>query len=211
MKHFIGQRGVVAALASLLAGCASMTTPSITETSTAQQMGATSPFHDAIELGGRLSVRYQGSRQEEALHGNFTWNQTPRQTTVTLLSPLGQTMAIIDVTPDGATLAQNGQTTRTAADVDTLTADTLGWPLPVAGLREWLQGYALDQSGRRFVATPQSADVTTREGWRIRYANWQDESASSSRPHPKRIDLARATEQAGDVSIRIVIDSWQTH
>jgi outer membrane lipoprotein LolB len=49
-------------------------------------------------------------------------------------------------------------------------------------------------------------DVATRDGWRIRYAGWQDDTPPT---RPKRIDLERYTAQAGDVSIRIVIDKWQ--
>lgn len=167
-------------------------------------------LHDKIDLQGRISVRYQHAQKEEALHGSYAWLQTPTHTNVTLLSPLGQTMAVINVTPQGATLQQSGQSTRAATDVDALTEDTLGWPLPVAGLREWLQGFAVDRAGQRFVASPQDDEVFTRDGWRIRYANWQTDTPSSQ-PRPRRIDLARFTEQAGEVAIRIVIDTWQAH
>lgn len=177
----------------------------------APAVAAARSFKDTIDLGGRLSVRYQTNNKEEALHGSFIWSQTPAQTTVTLLSPLGQTIAVINVSPNGATLAQGGQPVRSADNVDALTAETLGWPLPVAGLREWLQGFALDAAGRRFIATPAAPEITTRESWRIRYAAWLEENSATAQSRPKRIDLARATEQAGDVSIRIVIDSWQAH
>lgn len=183
-----------------------MAPPAATEP--APLLGVARPFQGTIDLGGRLSVRYQNNGKDEALHGNFSWSQTPARTSVTLLSPLGQTMAIIDVSPEGATLVQAGQATRSAGSVDSLTTDMLGWPLPVAGMRDWLQGFAVDAAGRRFVATPANQEVTTRDGWRIHYASWQDGSPSAA---PKRIDLARATEQAGNVSIRIVIDTWQTH
>ncbi|WP_292937464.1 lipoprotein insertase outer membrane protein LolB [Noviherbaspirillum sp.] len=207
MIERIARRAFAGALTlSLLAGCASLSPPATVDRPTAAR-----PYHAAIDFTGRLSVRYQGPRNEEALHGSFLWSQTPASTKVSLLSPLGQTIAVIDVTPDGATLTENGQTLRSASDVDDLTAQTLGWPLPVAGLREWLQGFALDAGGRRFVATPGAPEVMTKDGWRIRYANWQDDASSKVQYRPKRIDLARLTEQAGDVSIRIVIDSWQAH
>ncbi|RZI43517.1 outer membrane lipoprotein LolB [Herbaspirillum sp. HC18] len=197
------------ALTFVLAGCAGMLPPQ--SAPQPQAVSAARPFHDRIELGGRLSVRYQGDRKEEAVHGSFVWSQTPEQTTVTLLSPLGQTMAVIDVSPQGATLTQAGQPARTAANVDVLTTETLGWPLPVSGLKEWLQGFALDRNGRRFVATPASTEVTTQDGWRIQYANWLDENSVPPENRAKRVDLARSTAQAGDISIRIVIDSWQPH
>ncbi|WP_151635511.1 lipoprotein insertase outer membrane protein LolB [Noviherbaspirillum aerium] len=202
------QRTLTVALLPLLAACSSLA-PLPSAAPVASQ-AAERRLAENIELGGRLSVRYQGPQKEEAVHGSFTWTQAPSQTRITLLSPLGQTIAIIDVSPQGASLSQAGQPVRRAADVDALTAQTLGWPLPVAGLREWLQGIAHSASGQRFVATPEASEVTTRDGWRIRYANWQPDT-SSPQARPKRIDLVRNTQQAGEVSIRIAIDSWQEH
>jgi outer membrane lipoprotein LolB len=209
MTGSIGSRAALTALVLLLAGCASLS-PRPTETPQAEQAMRSRSFQDAIELAGRLSVLYQGAYKDEALHGSFTWAQRPAQTTVTLMSPLGQTLAVIDLTPDGATLTQAGQPPRAAADVDTLTAETLGWPLPISGLRYWLQGFAIDAGGRHFVATPESSDVTTRDGWRLHYTSWQDNASSTAPQRPRRIDLERSTQQAGNVAIRIVIDTWQT-
>jgi outer membrane lipoprotein LolB len=198
-------RVIAIALPLLLTSCAALppTTPETTG-QTAQRR-----FHETIDIGGRLSVRYQANHREEALHGSFTWSQTPAQTLVALLSPLGQTVAVIDVNAEGATLRQAGQQAKSAANVDALTAETLGWPLPVAGLREWLQGFAVDASGKRLVAAPPETHIDSRDGWRIHYASWLDDNPSSLENRPKRIDLARHTEQAGDVSLRIVIDTWQ--
>lgn len=197
---------LVAALPLLLAACAGLPP---TQTEGEPPAVTQRALLDAIELAGRLSVRYQIQGRDEALHGNFSWSQLPEKTNVTLLSPLGQTMAIIEVTPKGATLSQAGQPVRRAVNVNELTANTLGWPLPVSGLREWLQGFAVDAKGNRFTATPGSTEVTTQDGWHIRYANWLGDESAPSTSRPKRIDLSRYTEQAGDVSIRIIIDTWQ--
>lgn len=199
-------RAIAFALPLLLAGCATTSPPAPLATEQVAQRR----FHETIDIGGRLSVRYQANGRDEALHGNFTWSQTPAQTVVTLLSPLGQTVAVIDVNAEGATLRQAGQQAKSALSVDALTAETLGWPLPVAGLRDWLQGFAVDTTGRRLVASPPETRVDSRDGWRIHYASWLEDNPSSQQNRPKRIDLARHTEQAGDVSLRIVIDTWQT-
>ncbi|HVK94927.1 MAG TPA: lipoprotein insertase outer membrane protein LolB [Noviherbaspirillum sp.] len=209
MKALLPQRGAFA-LALLLTGCASLAPPATVEQKIAAE-AVQRVYWEEITLAGRLSIRYRGPRQDEAMHGSFVWRQTPLHTTVTLLSPLGQTIALIEVRPDGATLIQNGQSTRAAAGVDALTADTLGWPLPVAGLRRWLQGFGVDGHGKHFIATPQDATITTHDGWQIHYATWENQASLSTTHRPKRIDLARLTEQAGNVSLRIVIDTWQTH
>lgn len=196
----------LALTALLLGGCAELATqPDNTEAGV--QTTAKRTYHEAIDLDGRLSVQYQRNGQDEALHGSFTWRQNGTRGTVTLLSPLGQTLATIAVEPGSATLMESGKEPRTAADVDQLAMQSLGWPLPVSGLRSWLQGFATDASDKRFVASPEADKVTTSDGWRIQYVSWDDSDPANIRP--RRIDLARQTEQAGDVAIRIVIDNWQ--
>ncbi|HAT29289.1 MAG TPA: outer membrane lipoprotein LolB, partial [Janthinobacterium sp.] len=96
---------------------------------------------------------------------------------------------------------------------DTLSAQALGWSLPVSGLRDWLQGYAAGADGRRFVASPLRDTVTTSDGWRLRYVSWQEsgqDKTAQAHPQPKRIDAERAAgPHANAVAIRIVIDPAQ--
>jgi|GEM_PF-107574 len=200
------------ALPCMLLGCAAIAPPRSGMPAAAQAQTHRT-YHPSIDLGGRLSVRYQQNGKEEAVHGNFTWTQTPDRTLVTLLSPLGQTMAKIEIMPDRSILMQPGQPVRSAADVDALTAETLGWPLPISGLREWLQGFATGTDGLRFAASPINgkADTVTSEGWKLHYVSWQDDAQTPADNHPRRIDLERSTAQAGEVALRIVIDSWQPH
>lgn len=167
------------------------------------------PYRDQIELAGRLNVVYQKNDKPESATVNFTWQQTAQRTDVTLFSPVGSTLATIAVTPQEAVLTQSGKPPRSAPDVDTLSSRLLGWSLPVSGLRDWLQGHALAQDGQRFIASPQNDNVTTRDGWRLRYVSWQDGSDTTpgAVPQPRRIDAERnASAQADAVSLRIVLD-----
>ncbi|MGV8900558.1 MAG: lipoprotein insertase outer membrane protein LolB [Burkholderiaceae bacterium] len=195
-------------LVLLLSSCASL---SSLPGSAVDTIGAATPaarnYHAAIDLSGRLSVRYQRNGQDEALHGSFAWSQTATRTFVTLSSPLGQTLATIELTPQGATLIQPGQAPRSAADADALAADAFGWPLPVANLRNWLQGYTIDTNGQRIAAASNDSAIHTPDNWQIRYPAW--EASDNNVDHPKRIDLARHSAQAGEIAIRIVIDNWQ--
>jgi outer membrane lipoprotein LolB len=191
------RRLTLLALAAALAGCA---TPS------AQLSHATvGPYRDSIDLSGRLSINYQKDGQAHSLTGHFDWAQRPGEIQVSLASPLGQTIAKIRVTPQEAVLTQSERAPRVAKDIDTLTEQTLGWSLPVSGLRDWLQGYAVDADGRRFLASPASNSVFTRDGWRLRFVSWQDDTAAH--PQPRRIDAERsATANTEEMAIRIVID-----
>ena len=163
-------------------------------------------YRDSIELSGRISVNYEKNGQPESLTGKFTWEQTPAVVNVALANPLGQTLATISVTPTAATLTQTDRKPRSAANIDSLTAQTLGWQLPVSGLRDWLQGYATAAGAKRFAASPASNRVSTADGWQLVFVSWQDDKAA--RPQPKVINATRpATLEAGELAIRIVIDS----
>jgi outer membrane lipoprotein LolB len=180
----------------LLAGCA--TTPSGPLSTV-----AVAPYSEAVTLEGSLSVNYVKEGKRESLSGNFTWQQQGPRTDVTLSSPLGQQIAAITVTPGEATYREGKQPPRSAPDIDTLSARTLGWPLPVSGLRDWLQGYAMAAGGARFAASPARNTVTTADGWQLEFGAWQDGSAS---PKPRRIIARRGP--GGDIEeieIRIAI------
>ena len=197
-------------LLAFLTGCTSFS--QTTQQTTAQLQLPTSPYHSSIDIEGRMSIRYQQNGNDENLQGKFTWSQTPQRTLIALNSPLGQTIAQVEVLPDMAIPTQSGQPKRKAADADTLTEIALGWPLPIAGMRDWLQGVAIDQNGQKIVATAQSessSTITTQDGWQIRYVSWQSSETAAPTNHPKRIDLTRTTAQVGKVSIRLVIDAWQ--
>jgi len=184
------------ALALVLTGCA--TAPS-------NNVATVAAYSDTIDLSGRLSVNYQKDGNVQSLTGNFDWTQRPGRVDVSLANPLGQTIATIEVTPQSATLTQGGRPPVTEADIDTLTQRALGWPLPVAGLRDWLQGYAVDAQGQRYAASPARNEVVTKDGWRLRFMEWHDPDAAQ--PKPRVIHATRAA--AGDIQdleIRIIVN-----
>lgn len=185
------------AIAAALAGCATTGSSSVPAT----PVGA---YRETIELSGRLLVNYQKDGQPGSVNGNFNWSQQPGRIDVTLASPFSQ-IAAISVTPGEATLTQAGRAPLVAKDIDTLTAQALGWSLPVAGLRDWLQGYALAADGKRFTASPGNNSVFTRDGWRLRFAEWQN--GKDGAPMPRIIQAGRsASATGGELEIRIVID-----
>jgi outer membrane lipoprotein LolB len=180
------------AACAVLAGCA--TTPT----------GPLPPlpaYREALELAGRISVTYRKAGNPESLSGKFNWQQQPGKVDVALFSPLGQTVARISVTPAQATLEQSDKPPRTAASIDALTAQTLGWQLPVGGLKDWLQGYATDAQGQRFTAAPGKDTVMTQDGWKLRFVSWRPDGS------PKRIDAERlAAAQVDELTIKVVVD-----
>jgi outer membrane lipoprotein LolB len=178
--------------AAVLAGCASMP---------AGPVAALPAYREVAELAGRLHVTFSKDGAQESLSGNFSWQQQPGKIDVDISNPLGQTVARISVTPGQATLIQSDKTPRMAPDIDVLTAQTLGWQLPVAGLKDWLQGYATDAQGQRFAAAPGKDTVTTNDGWKLRFVGWHPNGS------PKRVDATRlAAAQVDELVLRIIVD-----
>jgi outer membrane lipoprotein LolB len=190
-------------LAAVLAGCATTggTPPSD------NPRAAAGPYRDTIDLRGKLAVTYQKDGQPQRINGPYTWTQRPGTIDVELFSPLGQTVAVIHVTPGSASMTLSDGKPRVARDIDTLTRQTLGWTLPVSGLRDWLQGYATDAQGQRFTASPAHDNVFTNDGWRLRFAEWQSGQGSAAALTPRRIQAERsATANSDELAITILID-----
>ncbi|MBC7455335.1 MAG: outer membrane lipoprotein LolB [Massilia sp.] len=194
--------------AVLLAGCAGLAPPPSSSPSQFPIRQQLAPYRSSFEAAGRLSVNYRKDGNPESISGKFSWSQTPDRIDVSLASAVA-TIATISITPESATLVQADQQPRVAKDIDSLSAQALGWSLPVAGLRDWLQGYATGADGKRFVASPGNNSVLTADGWRLRFVSWQDNGQDSASTHlaPKRIDAERnAGSFADELAIRIVID-----
>ena len=57
-----------------------------------------------------------------------------------LASPLGTTVARIEIEPGGARATGAQMQEVRGADADAMTEQLLGWPLPVSGLADWIEG-----------------------------------------------------------------------
>jgi len=163
-------------------------------------------YQAAMTIGGRLSVRYQQAGQPQSLQGKFLWQQQGEHTDITLYSPLGQTIATIAITPELAVMAQSDGEKRQAPNVVALTQQVLGWPMPVDGLRYWLQGFVQNGDGTLQQASPGGAQNFRSDGWQVRYVSWQ---RNADTQYPKRVDMERSTAEAGDIVLRLVIDDWK--
>ncbi len=192
----------LAAPGSLLAlqGC-STTAPAV---SSATREAAT--YHEHIAISGRFSVSYPHEGKTQSAQGRFHWQQRGDEVSIDLLSPLGQTLARIRVTPFIAMLERPGQQTQSATSASELTEQMLGWPMPADGLRFWLQGFSASDTGAHPVAPNAEGAGFHAGGWQVRYVSWQPWNGGN---HPRRIDLSRSSQTAGELALRLVIDGWE--
>ncbi|MBC3870521.1 lipoprotein insertase outer membrane protein LolB [Undibacterium oligocarboniphilum] len=159
-------------------------------------------YQNQIQLSGKISVRYEQNGKPQNLTGNFEWHQQDENLEILLSSPLGQTLARITQNKQGALLEQDGKIPRQASDLDQLISDTLHWPLPVSGLRDWLQGFVRTKDGHPLALLPTDQTMEA-DGWKIRYASWHQ-----SPVQPRRMDLSRYSQTAGEVSLSIYLEPY---
>ena len=190
---------------ALLTGSASLVSCTTTTPLNQEQMSRSRQYQEQVTMSGKISIQYQQNEKAETLSGNFEWQQNGQELTITLSSPLGQTIAIIHETPEGASLQQAKQETRYAPDVEQLLYESLGWTLPVAGLREWLQGFDRSASGQRIMVATRDRQRIMSQGWQIDFTSWQEDQ---NQIHPRVIDVYRRTEEVGDLKIRVAVLEW---
>jgi len=190
--------GAAAALAVALAGCASTPHGPSTSNATPELSTQTSNAYH-----GRFAVRYVDQNgQTRNAYGNFDWQQQGDTVTLQLLNPLGQTLAIVTSSPASATLELPNRQPVTADNVTSLMQHTLGFALPVEGLRYWLASSPAPTSHAKTIVDP---DQTSRmkeidqEGWTIQYLAYADAPATGV----KRLDLTR---QDPPLDIKLVLD-----
>lgn len=190
---------------ALLAGSSALVSCTTTTPLNQEQMSRSRQYQEQVTMSGKISIQYQQNEKTETLSGNFEWQQVAQELTITLSSPLGQTIAIIRETPQGASLQQAKQETRYAADVEQLLYESLGWTLPVAGLRDWLQGFDRSTTGQRIMVATRDRQRIMSQGWQIDFTSWQEDQ---NQIHPRLIDVYRRTEEVGDLKIRVAVLEW---
>lgn len=94
---------------------------------------------------GRLALSVD-SQPPQSFSAGFDLHGSPAAGELQLVSPLGNTLALVVWDATGAELRQGGQVTRRGS-LDELTAELSGTAMPVAALFGWLKGQPGDVPG----------------------------------------------------------------
>ena len=122
--------GAALSLAVLLSACASRLPPAL-------------PGEEA--WSGRLALNVD-SQPPQSFSAGFDLRGAPSAGELQLLSPLGNTLALVVWDSTSAELRQGGQVTR-RGNLDELTAELSGTAVPVSALFAWLRGEQGDAPG----------------------------------------------------------------
>lgn len=174
---------------ALLAGCAS--TPPVARPAL--------PEKAAFTLNGRIAVKYDGQHTS----GGFHWQHDAVSDDITMLAPLGMTVAHIRRDAQGAILETSGKH-YAAPDSAELMQQALGWALPLDGLPYWVMALPVPGSPASMERNEQG-QVTRllQDGWDIRYTAY---TATAAESLPLRLTLQREK-----MEIRMLIDEWKTN
>jgi outer membrane lipoprotein LolB len=151
---------------------------------------------DVFHLTGRLAVR----NGQDGFSGTLDWRHVPDGDELLISGPLGQGAARIVRTVDGVTLELPDQPPRFAADAESLTQATLGFPLPLAGLPYWVQAQPFHAARLTHGAEGEVATLVE-DGWQIDYLSYRDLGA---RRLPGKVFM-----ESGDIKLKLIIDEWQ--
>lgn len=194
-----GALALAATAAVVLSGCA--TKPNVPNTSNAATSLTT---QTSRAYHGRFAVQYNDQNgQPRNAYGNFDWQETGDTVTLQLRNPLGQTLAIVTSSPSSATLELPNRQPLNADNVSALMQGTLGFALPVEGLRYWLQPSPAPTSRAKTTMDASSSNGRLKEikqdGWTIDYLAYADAPAAGV----KRVNLTR---EDPPLDIKLVID-----
>lgn len=176
---------VVVLLATLLTACA--TTPE------------TAP--DRVHTGRFSAVASQGERRE-SVSGRFSMEVRRDRRRIDLATPLGTTVARIEIGPEGASANGPGMQETRGPDADALAEQLLGWRLPVSGLPDWIEGRPVPSRPSRVERDGSRLVLIEQDGWTVRLA---ETFATSDRPRLIILERA-ASPRAPGVVLRLVVD-----
>ncbi len=151
----------------------------------------------AFSFNGRVAIKHQSTRSNVSIN----WLHGAQEDDILLLAPLGQTVGKIHLEAQRVTLDYGGKQYQ-AEDAESLTEKVLGWNLPVAGLRYWIQAESAVCSVAQIERNAAGQVILMRQdGWEIHYVKYTDDSRDAL---PQRLELRR-----DDIELTLLIDEWQ--
>ncbi len=183
----------------LLAGCAALPPqPKPVEPAAyqlhLQRLGKITSFG----LDGRIGVL----TQTKGFSGSMRWHHRPDGDNIGFYSPLGTQLGELNADADGVTLTTS-QKSYKADDAETLTQQTLGWSLPLAGLPDWVLGKPTKGEAEILAWDEKGRIARLRQnGWDIEYPVYREAGGFQL---PGKIVL-----KSPKLDLKLVIENWQT-
>lgn len=176
---------ILAALLSIT-GCASYTTAPL-------DVGVSLPPSNEFTASGKLGIRSNEVNES----ARFSWIQQGPDYEIELLDPFGRQVMNLMGETGQVVLRSNSAPPQVASTPEELMQQLLGWQIPVAPARYWLQGHPAP--GVRF--QQQQSNQFEQLGWTIDILTLQQISAGSV---PRKVRLTHE-----DLQLTLIIGDWQ--
>jgi outer membrane lipoprotein LolB len=151
---------------------------------------------------GRFAAIAISAERSETVSGLFTVEVRGARQTIDLSTPVGMTVARIEIEPGRAMATGPQMQTISGSDADQLIEGLIGWPLPVAGLVDWIDGRPSPDRPASTQRQGERVSEIVQDGWTIRYVEY-----SSVTQRPRRLLLERQPVGAGPaLSVRVIVD-----
>lgn len=178
-------------LVAALAGCKTLPEPANPATERPDLAGQT-PF----SVSGRIAVKHEDKRDST----NLYWAHTSQGDEITLLGPLGRTVARITRNAGGAAL-DTSDAHYEAGSIEELTQKVFGWQLPLDGLIYWVMALP-DPSRESEIEMGENGQIAAlrQDGWNIHYLRYLSSAPNSL---PQRLSMTR-----DGLDILLLVDTW---
>lgn len=133
--------------------------------------------------------------------GQIAWQHQANSDMITLYSPLGSQVALIEKSHGKVTLTDAKGNTLTEDNLQSLTQNTLGWALPLEGLTDWALGRPSPQRIQLQSRDPYGRLTKLKqEDWDIDYQAYINHQGTFL---PQRMHLRRV-----EANVKLVVESW---
>jgi outer membrane lipoprotein LolB len=146
-----------------------------------------------------LEARFSLRHEEKNFTGRLSWRHAGIRDDLLLASPFGQGMAEIASDETSVRLTTGDGKSYAAADIEMLTQQVLGFPLPLKKLLDWVRGRSSGSESDATDAFGRPLHVR-QDGWRIDYEYDSDD--------PQALPGRLFVEREGVFELRLRIDEW---
>ena len=152
---------------------------------------------------GRFVATADSGERRDSVSGRFLIEIRGQQQLIELATPVGTTLARIEIEPGHATVTDGKLQGISGPDADELLQQALGWRLPVTGLSHWLEGQPDPARKASISREGERISEIRQDGWIIRIT---EVSGPAQRPRRLQFDRAASAAEPG-VSVRLIIES----